>query len=68
MKSEPRTRRRANLVARHEAEHQRAGGEAVAVDDDTFTGGAHLREGAHVVADLSAAIFRDPHGRRRGGC
>jgi len=65
VEAEAGARRRADAAARNETENERAGGEAVAVDDDAFAGGAHRGEGLQVLADLAAAIFGDAH---RGGC
>ena len=54
----------ADLVVRDQTQHQRAGGEAVAVDHDVFAGRAQHGEGLQVVADLAAAVLGNAHGRR----
>jgi len=65
---EARARRRADAIARDEAEHQRACGEAIAVDDDALARRTNGGEGLKVLSDLAAAVFRDAHrcGGRRG--
>ena len=52
-------RRHANLVQRHDAQHQRAGGIADAVDDDPLAAVADLRVLGLVLIDQPAEIARD---------
>jgi len=62
VESEAGARRRADLAARNQAEHQRAGRQAIAVDDHRLAGRAHGGEGLQVLADLAATVIGDAHG------
>jgi len=61
VKAEARARGRAELVVRDHAQHQRAGRQAIAVDDDTLAARAQHGEGFQVMPDLAAAILGDAH-------
>jgi len=63
VEAETRARRGADAVAGTEAEQQRAGGEAIAVNDDALARGAHRGEGLKILSDLAAAVFRNAHCR-----
>ena len=54
--------RHADAVARHDAEHQRAGRQARAVDHHPLAGIADIRILVDVGADPAADVVADPHG------
>jgi len=66
MEAEARAGRRAHAFARDQPQHQRAGRQAVAVDDNALAGGAQHGEGLQVMTDLAAAVFGNTHRRRSG--
>src|SRR6185436_10084010 len=59
MEADARHRRDTDLVHRHDAEHQRAGRVADAVDDDAFLAVADALVLGLVLLDISAVIARD---------
>src|SRR3569833_1301984 len=66
MQSDAGARRDANLVVRHDAEHQRAGGIADAVDDDALALRADALILGFVFLDVTAMVARDTQrGTRR---
>ena len=68
MEAELRTRCRADALARNDAEHQRASGQARAVNDYVLSRAGHGGVGVHVLAELAATILGNNHIRRcRGG-
>jgi hypothetical protein len=67
VEAEARARRCADVFARDQAEHQRAGRQAIAVDDHALAALAHRAEALQVLADLAAAVLGDAHGGRRRG-
>jgi len=64
VKAEACARGGAYAFARDHTEHQRAGRQAIPVNDYTFARCSHRCERVEIVANLTAAILRDPH--RRG--
>ena len=58
MEAEHGAARDADALARHDAQHQRAGGQAGAVDHHALAGGAHLVEEIDEGADLPAGAAR----------
>jgi len=65
VEAEARAWRRADMVARDQSEHQRAGRQAIAVDHHLLAARTQRGEVLQVLADLAAAIFGDAHGGRR---
>jgi len=61
MKAEPRVLRRTDALARHHAKQQRACRKTASVDDNILTGGPYCGISLQIAADLTTAIFRDPH-------
>jgi len=57
VKAEARPLRGADALARNDAEHQRASGQAISVDDDTFARRAHRCECFKIATDLTAAVL-----------
>jgi len=62
VKTETRALRDAKTVRRDQPKHQRAGRQAIAVDDDALAGRAQRGEDLQVMTDLTAAILGDAHG------
>src|ERR1700688_4399059 len=59
VEAEARAPGRADAVTRDQSEHQRAAGQALAIDDNALARRAHNGEGLQVMADLTATVFGD---------
>jgi hypothetical protein len=62
MKTEPRARRHAKVVARNDAQDHGAGRKAGAVNNDVLAGFAQVFQFVEVGADLAAGIGGDAYG------